>query len=970
VRDELVQIRLPRRERQSWRSLAELLADLSADQGEVDINEDPGSRLTRRTFMQLLGASAALASVPGCGPNLPEAILPYSVAPREVTPGVPLTYATSMLLDGFATGLIVESHEGRPTKVEGNPEHPASLGGTSVWAQALVLQLYDPDRGRRVVRLEKPSSWSELDAVLQQPRTDGGAGLRLMLEPTSSPTVHRLIGRIKQVYPKARTTFYAPVPSYTNTITGARLAFGRPLQPVWDFRRADVIVALDSDLLGCAPGSLRYARDWSTRRRPVSPAQEMSRLYVAEPSLTSTGMAADHRLGCRGGDVARVAAAIAARSPSLPRELRELPQRSSDARFAAAVARDLAARAPGTTAIVVGERQPAAVHALGFMLNAALGNFAHTLTLIEPVLPPDGDQGLTVLVDELRTGRIDTLVMIGANPVYTAPTDLHFDRALASVRERIYIGAYEDETAAASTFYGPLAHELESWGDGRAFDGTLSFVQPLIRPLGTGRAAAEILAVLAGDRAPDAHTLVRDTHPEIDWEAALSRGFVPGTAAPPVEVAAIGAAATAAAFAEIGEPPRELEIAFSLSPTIHDGRFANSPWLLELPEPSTKLTWENAALVSPTTAKGLKLRDQDVVELRVEDRTAQAPILIAPGHADDAVTLHLGWGRRGAESLAHGRGVNAYALRTNGATAFARVELRKTGTTHVLATTQHHFTLEGRPIALSTTLEEWRRNPDLTEDHKGPVPSIYPSQPYPGLQWAMSIDLTICTGCSACMVACQAENNLPIVGKEEVLRHRQMHWLRIDTYFLGDAVNPGVVNQPMMCQHCETAPCEYVCPVNATVHSDDGLNEMVYNRCVGTRFCSNNCPYKVRRFNFFNWNSRIAANRGRVELQHNPDVTVRQRGVMEKCTYCVQRIRRADIRAQVERRDVRPGEIVTACQQACPTGAIQFGSLSHPDTEMVRWRHERRSYEVLHDEGTRPRTMYLARVENPNRELG
>jgi molybdopterin-containing oxidoreductase family iron-sulfur binding subunit len=935
---------------------------------QLRLGIDAPAGWSRRNFLKLMGASLALAT--GCDRSLPEKILPFSVAPRDVHPGVPRYYATHMLVDGFAIGILGRSNEGRPTKIDGNPDHPASLGGTGLLQQAHLLGLYDPDRAQRVLHSGQPSSWEQLADRLRAPRNDGGAGLRLLLEPSTSPTLHRLLGRLRALHPQLKVTFWSPLPPLDNTLAGAALAFGRPLQPHYDLVAASVIVTLDADLLNAMPMALAHARRWAARRRLATPADEPSRLYAVECMRTPTGLAADHRLRRRASDIAAVAGALAAALPGMARELRAIQAAERDRKFIAAVAHDLASRPPGSTLVVVGERQPPPVHALGLAMNVALGNVGATVRMSEPVALGASDADLGALVADMRAGNVDTLLILDGNPLYTAPIELDLARVLGHVPERIYLGDYENETAAHATWLAPLAHGLESWGDGRAYDGTLSLQQPLIRPLHGGRSIIEVLAMLAGDREPDGHRLVHATHAQLDLEAALQRGRVDGSArlVTPRLPAADAIARAAAALPTLRDG--ELELDFYASPTLHDGRYANNAWLLEQPEPITKLTWDNAALLSPRTAARLGLDTQDVVELISRGRSLEAPVLVVPGHADDAVSLWLGYGRQGAESLAAGVGVNAYALRTATAPAFARdLRIVATGGTHQLARTQLDFLQHGRDIALATTLAAYRQDPDFTRDNKGALPSLMPPVPYHGVQWAMSIDLSICTGCSACMLACQSENNLAVVGKAQILKRRDMHWLRIDTYYHGAVDEPHPVNQPMLCQHCETAPCEYVCPVNATVHSPDGLNEMIYNRCVGTRFCSNNCPYKVRRFNWFNWNKHEPANQGLYELAHNPDVTVRDRGVMEKCTYCVQRIRAVEIRARLESRDIRPGEVVTACQAACPTGAIQFDSLSHPDTAMVRWRNEPRAYAVLHDQGTRPRTQYLARIDNPNQEL-
>ena len=976
--------------REYWKSLGELAGAPEASVPEFAEGADLPPSVSRRAWMKLLGASMALAGVAGCSRQRGEKILPYTRNPRDVTPGMPRYYATSLSLDGFATGVLVESHEGRPTKVEGNPEHPASLGATSALDQATVLGLYDPDRARTPRVPVGPATWQAFFVRFAQERADGGAGLRFLLEPTGSKLLGELVDRLRNRFPAARFTFHgAGSPGFA--AQGGRLTFGVPVQPQHDLGRADVVLALDDDFLGGGPSSLRHARQWSARRRPGTPSASMSRLYVVETMLTPTGSMADHRLRRKPSAVVHVAARLAAEIAAGPGDLaRRLPGpvAAGLARFRGgapdpliqALARDLA-RAGAASLVTVGYRQPPVVHALAHLIHAMLGN-EQTAWTIAPTLVGAGDaeQDLGALAAELDRGAIDTLVIAGGNPVYSAPPDHELGRRLARVKDVLYLGEYEDETAAVAGWFHPAAHVLESWADATAHDGTTSIVQPLIEPMYGGRTTAEILALFTGRDYPDAHRLLLE-HWEKQlagdfasrWPAALQAGLFEGTASPRMrtEIAPAALVLALAAIPATEPVSAGLEAAFALDPSVHDGRFTNNPWLLEHPQPITHLTWDNAVHLSPTTAGRLGVADEDVVHLELGGRRVRAPVLLVPGHADDAVTLHLGWGRRGSESLARDVGFDANALRTARAPWFAPglSIIKAAGERYPLARTQLHSSVEGRPIALSTTLAKYRQDPDFTAEHRGDLPTMLPPVPTAGNQWAMTIDMSICSGCSACVVACQAENNILVVGKPQVLTGREMHWIRIDSYFQGDPEEPRVVNQPMLCQHCERAPCEYVCPVNATVHSPDGLNEMVYNRCVGTRFCSNNCPYKVRRFNWFDWNARQPANQGQVELQRNPDVTVRQRGVMEKCTYCVQRIREVEIHARVEDRAIRPGEVVTACQQACPTGAIQFGSLHHAGTAMVRRREEPRSFQVLHELGTSPRTMYLARIDNPNPEI-
>jgi len=972
-----------------WRSLPESRAPGdAADEAEFPEGADRAPvAVSRRLFGKLLGASIALATGEGCTGRTPEQILPYVHQPPTVTSGVATPYATSMMLDGYATGLLVQSHEGRPTKVEGNPEHPASLGAAGVFEQAYVLGLYDPDRARRPRRDGGEVGWRQVIDHLAAPRADHGAGLRLLLEPTSSPLLHALLSDARRRLPEMRVTFHAAWDLGAPT-EGARLAYGRPLAPQPDLRQAQAIVSLDADFLGTMPFRLRHARHFAARRR------EGARLYVAEPMMSITGTMADNRAPRRGRDIARLAAALALALGELPPALAAACARAAhgaddaDRRWARAVADDLRGRPSGTTLIIAGERQPSALHALTYALNERLGNAAGAgapLAFTSPAIPEaraDGaEQTLAALAVELRAGRVDTLLTIGGNPVYDAPVDLGWAELLRQVPDTLYAGLYENETARASRWFLPLSHGLESWGDGRAYDGTLSLQQPLIRPLHASRSLSELLAALGGARQPDGLTLLRASLPAgLDWEDALSRGVVAGTAEPPVR-ARLAPGAIAQALGGLSGPPGDptaLEVGFSLSPTVHDGRFANNAWLQELPTPIGKLTWDNAALLGPVTAKQLGVTDGDRLLATVAGRAVTAPALVIPGHAAGSVSLWLGYGRHGTERVAEGVGVSAYALRTAAAPWFTGGEAVKSAGRQELAVTQRHWTMQGRSIALAATRQAWRRDPKLTASHRGVeasffgpprrTPALRLADPAAGPQWAMSIDTSVCIGCNACMVACQAENNVLVVGKAGVLVSREMNWLRIDTYFQGAAEAPTVVHQPMLCQHCEHAPCEYVCPVNATVHSPDGLNEMIYNRCVGTRFCSNNCPYKVRRFNWFDWSDRQAANQGAVRLQRNPAVTVRERGVMEKCSYCVQRIRRAEITAREQQREIARDEVVTACQQACPTEAIVFGSLNDEASRVAALRSDERSYEVLHELGTRPRTTYLLRLDDPNPE--
>ncbi|HXG61718.1 MAG TPA: 4Fe-4S dicluster domain-containing protein [Planctomycetota bacterium] len=930
---------------------------------------DPEGGPRRREFLAFLGASFALAGTAGCGKPPSEPILPYVHPPEAFLPGKPLFFATALTLHGRALGVLVESHLGRPTKVEGNPDHPASLGATDAFAQASLLSLYDPERSQAALRRGQIGTWSafleEAGAALEAQRARGGRGLRLLSEQTTSPTLAAEIEELRREFPEARWYAYEPAEDEAAR-QGLRLAFGQEVAPVYDFLRADVVVSLDADFLTGGAHPVRYARDFMARRHAP---ERFNRLYVLESTPTGTGAAADHRFPLRARDIAGFAAALAA----------QLGPAEGDGDAASnevrAIARDLRRRA-GACVLLAGPSQPPEVHALVHLLNVRLGNRGRTVNYIEaPERPFDrGPEALGRLVEEMRAGRVEVLVLLGGNPVYNAPADLDFAEALRRVPFSVRLGVYEDETSAHCLWHLPEAHPLETWGDARAFDGTATIQQPLISPLTGGRSALEVVAALRARPAPSGYDRVRaawrarwgpDAFEE-RWRAALEKGVVPGTAAAPRDVRpredfVPGVAARSGSG---------LEVVFRPDPSVWDGRFAANAWLQELPKPISKLTWENPAVVGPATAWRFGLSSGDVVELRRGGRAVTGPVWVQPGHPEGTVTLHLGFGRRRAGRVGTGRGFSAYVLRTSEAPwVGADLELRRTGARVAPATTQGHHLLHGRPIVRRATLEEFRRNPDFAREAApapGPEESLYPefqSEPY---AWGMAINLSACTGCNACVVACQAENNVPAVGPEEVRRSREMHWLRIDLYYEGSPENPRMHFQPMLCQHCEKAPCEVVCPVAATSHSGEGLNEMTYNRCIGTRYCSNNCPYKVRRFNFFQYaDTRTPV----LQLLWNPDVTVRSRGVMEKCTYCVQRINRARIEARKEGRRIRDGEVVTACQAACPTRAIVFGDAGDPETEVSRRKRSPLNYGVLAELNTRPRTTYLARLVNPNPEL-
>ena len=994
-----------------WRSLDELAQTPAFRQAQAEFpqGEVPAAPtgINRRDVLKLMSASAALAGLTACTKLPPDKIVPYVKAPEELVPGNPLFYATAMPFGGVGRGLLVESHMGRPTKIEGNPGHPASLGAADVFGQASVLTLYDPDRSQVPIHLGRVGSWeaflADLGNALNAERPRRGAGLRILTETVSSPTLGDQIRSLLGQFPAARWHQYEPC-ARDNVREGAKAAFGSYVNTLYHFERAEVVLSLDSDFLFTEPGCLRYARDFSDRRRVAGTTSTMNRLYLVESALSITGAMADHRLPLRSSDVEAFALSLAralgvawqAPAPANPHP------NPFPADWIPALARDLQAHG-GSSLLIAGEGQPPSVHALAHAINLALGNAGKTVVYTDPIEaePVDEMKSLGELVGDMDAGRVQTLVIIGGNPAYDAPADLPFAKAVLKVGFRAQLGLYPDETGVLCHWHIPEAHYLETWGDVRAYDGTASIIQPLIAPLYAGKSPCELLATLQGQPDRTSHEIVRDywrrqaaagrlppaasANFEVYWETSLNNGWLDGTVFPAKSVTLAASSASSTA----GETPAPeaggLELVLRPDASIWDGRFANNAWLEELPRPFHKLTWDNALLVGPATAAQLGLEQTDVVKLRYKGRELEAPVLIMPGQAAGSMMLSLGYGRTRAGGVGSGVGVSAYRLRTSDAPWFTTgVTLEKTGAQHHLVTTQnqHLINQNGRESEVESdaaferhvmrvaTLEDYRSNPTFAQDpldETTRAQSLYPPYDYSqGYQWGMSIDLNSCIGCNACVIACYAENNIAVVGKEEVDNGRDMQWLRVDTYYRGGLDNPETYNEIVLCQHCENAPCEYVCPVGATVHSPEGLNVMVYNRCVGTRYCSNNCPYKVRRFNFklySDWNTPSL-----IPLR-NPDVTVRSRGVMEKCTYCLQRISEAKIKAEREDREVRDGEIRTACQQTCPSEAIVFGNINDPKSRVARLKAQTRQYGLLRDLNTRPRTTYLARLRNPNPEI-
>ncbi|ARP87497.1 4Fe-4S dicluster domain-containing protein [Bordetella genomosp. 9] len=996
--------------------------------------DDSPESPARRALLGLMAASAALAGA-GCSGPPQEAIVPYVDMPEGAPLGNPVFYATAVVRDGYAHGVLVQSREGRPIKVEGNPGHPVSRGATDAYAQAVILQLWDPDRSNAIVNGGDIAAWQAFREALAQRRAawdrNGGAGLRVLTGTVTSPTLLRQLEALRQRYPAMRWHRHDPLHDAAAD-AGNRQAWGAPIAPLYRLDRARIVAAYGADLFGAGPGAIRCAGDFMATRGD-NPAR--GRLYVLEAAPTLTGAVADERRALRPDEIeaALRRLAMALQMPGASAQLGETPT-AWDRQLAKALRVHV-----GASLVVAGPGLSAPAHALAWAINAALGNIGETVT----ALPTPDPAPINALAAEMRDGRVDTLLILDANPVYDTPGAMRFADAMRHVPCSIHLGLYRDETGRAATWHLPRAHDFEDWSDARAADGTASIVQPLIAPLHAGRSPHTLLALLTDDSEITAYQAVRDTwraawtgtdlagDVEARWTESLRTGVVAGSAlapltrdrlAPPeslwrAAMASPGAMQPDDAPAarrpgethETGIQPESapaLLALFAADASAGTGAWANNAWLQELPRPLTQITWDNAAVMAPETARDLGVQEGDVVRLLAapnvhgpepaslsapagtaspagEPPSIEVPVFILPGQAPGVVSLALGYGRRAAGRVGDGVGVDVYPLAPLDGQgmpqAVARVRVRATGRRHAFARAQRETSMHDREMVRVVPPGE-RAGEEKTQ------PSLYPPVDYPDYAWAMTVDLDACIGCKACTVACQAENNIPTVGKEEVARGRIMHWLRVDVYHderppqqahrapqevLPQAQSeqrrqaPRTLFQPVPCMHCENAPCEEVCPVGATVHDSEGLNAQVYNRCVGTRFCSNNCPYKVRRFNFYAYSDESESSAARA----NPEVTVRRRGVMEKCTYCVQRISRARIEAEKAGRAIRDGDVVTACEAACPTRAIVFGDLNDPSSRVNASRRSPRRYALLEELNTRPRTTYLARVEDLSARL-
>ncbi len=962
-----------------WRSLEELADSpefAAAVEREAPRFRDIISMFDRRRFLHLMAASVALGGLSSCGPEAnPRQLLPYVQEPENIVPGRNRYYATATTQEGYATGVLIAHQMARPIKVEGNPDHPASLGAASAIMQASILTLYDPRRAQTIIGEGQITTWESFVSVLYQRATQlsarHGNGLRILTGALTSPSLAAQLSTLQQKFPAMRWHQWESL-HHDNEKAAAATSFGKPVERIFVLSKADRILGVESDLISAAPGWLAYARHLAAPRRPAETGGTMSRIYAVESTPTLLGAKADHRLAMSQDQITAALRYLVGRLGAGPQDWSQ--QSGPHSAWLQAAAHDLTQH-KGRALVHAGREQSAEIHTLVDALNGALGAFGSTVQLVEPVEAGENSkqQSISELAEDMAAGKVDTLLILGANPVYDAPADLDFGSRLRQVPFSVAVSLYEDETALACRWRIPAAHEYETWGDARAFDGTTTIQQPQVRPLYAGHAPQEVLGLLLGNFAPNNYQSLRDfwrQHAQQEnrgdfetfWHEALQTGIVSKTTSMPVSLTPNRNAVTQLPTSG-SERQSELRALFRPDEGTWDGRYADNAWLLEMPRPFTRLTWDNAALVAPITAKRLQLDTHDVVEITINQVKLKTPVYVLPGQAPDHITLPLGFGRA-AGGLGVGVGFDAYRFRKSGNPWIADVaSIAKTGETYRLATTQSQDRVLGRDLVREGDLTAFHENAaGIVQRRK--AESLYQPHDYPDRAWAMAIDLNSCIGCQACTIACQAENNVPVVGKDQVLAQRVMHWLRIDRYYSGSVDAPDIAFEPMPCMHCENAPCEVVCPVHATVHDHEGLNLMVYNRCVGTRFCSNNCPYKVRRFNFYAY--AHAATNERAPESWNPEVSVRDRGVMEKCTYCIQRIRTTQIAANRDNRQLQDGEIVTACQQSCPTQAIIFGDRNNHESAVAKRKAWPIDYVLLDELNTLPRTSYSALIRNPN----
>ncbi len=963
-------------QKQYWRSLDER-ADTPEFREIVEREFPEGASelknpVTRRNFLGLMGASIAFAGLASCRRPV-EKIVPFVKAPENMIPGVPKYYATTFTQGRHALGVLVESHEGRPTKIEGNPEHPESLGKTNIFTQADVLNMYDPDRAQEVSLDGVQSTWQAFGSFWKEQhaafKKDKGRGLAILSGEFASPSLKKLYDQLKKEMPLAAWHVNEPV-SEMNMHKGLKAATGKSVQAYPHYEKARVVLSIDHDFLGATPGNVSANRGFAEGRRTEDEHDTMNRLYMVETSFSVTGGMADHRKRLTQGGLEVFTRQLAAALGVI-----DDGAEAVESKWMHALVNDLK-KNKGASLVVAGLRQGAATHALVFAINEVLGNNGVTVDYYDNPDVVLQSESIQALADKMKAGEVKTLVILDRNPVYTA-SSIDFAGALGKVEHVIALSSYWDETGHAANWHIPMSHFLESWGDATDVRGNRSVIQPLIQPLyNTVSMTAFVNFIVTGNEVKDSD-VVKQTWGAKDndknWRRILYKGYSASTLKPVKVRARSGAIAglVKASSVSAGKPSTSaMDVVIQPSSSLYDGRYANNGWLMEVPDPVTHLSWDNAALMSTATAEKLGVGNEDVITLSAGGKELEIAVSVLPGVADNVIALELGYGRQKVGRIANGSGFDVYGFMSAPEVySLSGVSVSKTGRSYPLANTQDHNSMEGRPIILEADLEEYRKEPEFAKEavEHPPLVSLWDERKYDhGYQWGMTIDLSTCSGCNTCVVACQAENNIPIIGKEEVKKGREMHWIRLDRYFKGDPDNPDMLFQPLGCQHCENAPCEQVCPVQATLHDEEGLNVMTYNRCVGTRYCANNCPYKVRRFNFFNFTNSYPET---IKMVQNPDVTVRFRGVMEKCTYCTQRIQEAKINAKNEGRIVADGEIQTACQQACPADSIVFGNILDPESRVAKLKKQNREYKLLVELNIKPRTSFLARIKNPNPEM-
>ena len=987
-----------------WKSLKDISSDKDYNKYLKQSDHQEESNLSRRNFLSLVAASVALASLEGCKKPV-QKIIPYVEAHPGTIPGIRKEYATTMPFKNNVVGLVIENHDERPIKVFGNDNHPTSLGKSNVFSQASILDMYDPDRARGIKLDGKKVNWSEYIKYAESIYNSKGKGLAVLLQESSSPTMNALRKDFKKIYPNADWIVYEPI-NNENLYSGVERALGKRLQPYNRLEKAKTILSIGSDFLGSDDNNVNNTRKFSENRRVEDKNSTMNRLYVVESSMTATGASADHRLNIPTSELDLVLKELCSELKKLGMNISTGSLKTSNNLWIKAVAEELMEN-KGSSIILGGSHLSVDAHAIITMLNDKLN---------APVdyYPLDSSHVTSVddfvgLCKKMKNGSIENLIILGGNPVYNAPADLKFESLIKNVQNIVHLSNIYDETSKRSNWHIAESHFFENWGDAMSYDGYPSVIQPQIRPLFQSHTAIDLLIPIIYGKESSSYDFIREvwksniiknSNFEKQWNKVLHDGVHQKPLLKAYKALSSKQLSTASLNTKLKVKSDKFEVVFIASPSTYDGRYANNGWLQEVPKPITQLTWDNAALISMSVAKKLKIKNGQMLEISLDGKTMSIPAWIVPGQNKKTITIELGYGRDFNGRIGNDVGFNAYKLRTMSTMAYGvNASIKVLNKTYPLAGTQDHYGLEEDSLSLlgnssgtdsiqqripelvrQSTLDHYKDNPNFVQDavksHKPDKKrswadhSMYNPEPEydysKGQQWGMSIDLTSCTGCNACSISCQSENNIPIVGKQQVLNGREMHWIRIDNYFSGDPENPEVSSQSVACVHCELAPCEQVCPVAATTHSSDGVNQMTYNRCLGTRYCANNCPYKVRKFNFYNFTKDTPEI---VQMAMNPDVTVRFRGVMEKCSYCYQRVSEARIKAENEHREMVDGDVKTACQDACPADAIVFGDINDPNSRVSKAKRNNRDYALLGQLGTSPRTTYLAKIRNQNPKL-